>query len=177
MTTWTWLQATSKTSNFWPERHTFGFCSMEIHQIHIWTFGSPIWTFASSNLISPDPLSVTNSFSQKKMVKSPASRIAPLIAMSLAVLLNCLTLAAAGPYAQLPAVFSPTATCQLTEGTQMPVMGLGVYMMKQGEETYNAATLAAYATERGNGAIFSDFCLNKKKQLGSRRFARGGQPE
>lgn len=65
------------------------------------------------------------------------------MAMSLAVLLN-LALAAAGPpYAQLPRVFSPTATFQLKDGKQMPVMGLGVYMMKQGEETYNAAALAA----------------------------------
>ena len=72
--------------------------------------------------------------------------------MSLAVLLN-LALAAAGPpYAQLPRVFSPTATFQLKDGKQMPVMGLGVYMMKQGEETYNAAALAA-ATEWWNDGM------------------------
>ena len=85
---------------------------------------------------------VSQTVSAKLLVKSPA----PLIAMSLAVLLN-LALAAAGPpYAQLPRAFSPTATFQLKDGKQMPVMGLGVYMMKQGEETYNAAALAA-ATE------------------------------
>eukprot|EP00435_Cladocopium_sp_Y103_P030135 s242_g7.t1 len=69
--------------------------------------------------------------------------------MSLAVLVNCLSLAAAGPpYAQLPAVFSPTATFQLSDGKQMPVMGLGVYMMKQGEETYNAVKWALDAGYR-----------------------------
>lgn len=68
--------------------------------------------------------------------------------MSLAVLLN-LALAAAGPpYAQLPRVFSPTATFQLKDGKQMPVMGLAVYMMKQGEETYNAVKWALDAGYR-----------------------------
>lgn len=53
--------------------------------------------------------------------------------------------AASPPYAKLPGITAPTDTFELHDGKQMPVMGLGVYMMKPGDETYNAVPLAALA--------------------------------
>ena len=49
--------------------------------------------------------------------------------------------AAGPPYATLPS-FTKTATFQLHDGKQMPVMGLGVYMSKPGAETENAVPSA-----------------------------------
>lgn len=49
--------------------------------------------------------------------------------------------AAGPPYATLPS-FSKTASFQLHDGKQMPVMGLGVYMSNPGAETENAVPSA-----------------------------------
>eukprot|EP00928_Gymnodinium_smaydae_P024637 TRINITY_DN19878_c0_g1_i1.p1 TRINITY_DN19878_c0_g1~~TRINITY_DN19878_c0_g1_i1.p1 ORF type:complete len:329 (-),score=68.39 TRINITY_DN19878_c0_g1_i1:43-1029(-) len=46
------------------------------------------------------------------------------------------------PYTTLPAEPSLTATYTLNDGKQMPIMGLGVYMMKPGEETSAAVAEA-----------------------------------
>eukprot|EP00438_Fugacium_kawagutii_P022138 Skav230297 [mRNA] locus=scaffold2934:152500:170188:- [translate_table: standard] len=64
-------------------------------------------------------------------------------------LLHLFSLAAASPpYAKLPGITAPTDTFELHDGKQMPVMGLGVFMMKPGDETYNAVKWALEAGYR-----------------------------
>jgi len=77
--------------------------------------------------------------------------------------------AAGPPYATLPS-FSRTASFQLHDGKQMPVMGLGVYMSNPGAETENAVK---WALESGYRMIDTAAIYHNEESVGDAIAASG----